>query len=56
MPDGMYFMMGDNRDNSHDSRFWGFVPEKLLIGKAWLVFFSWDYMHHVRWQRIGSKL
>jgi len=57
VPEGKYFMMGDNRDMSDDSRKWGYVPEENLIGKALMVWMSWDSNHHkVRWHRIGTKV
>jgi signal peptidase I len=42
VPEGRYFMMGDNRDNSEDSRFWGFLDRDLIKGKAFVIYFSWD--------------
>ncbi len=51
VPPHHYFMMGDNRDNSLDSRYWGFVPEKDILGKAFIVYFSWNKRYAVRWHR-----
>lgn len=57
VPKGEYFMMGDNRDNSADSRYWGFVPAKDILGKAFVVWFSWNSRtHSVRWDRLGKLL
>lgn len=55
VPKGEYFMMGDNRDSSDDSRYWGFVKTKYFIGKAFLVWLSWDSeTDSVRWHRFGT--
>ncbi|RXK04405.1 signal peptidase I [Halarcobacter bivalviorum] len=52
IPEDEYFMMGDNRDHSNDSRFWGTVNYKYIVGKPWFIYFSWDDNKEVRWERV----
>ena len=60
VPKGHYLMVGDNRDNSDDSRTWGFVPESAFFGQAQFIWMSWnshaDWLHKIRWNRIGDTL
>ena len=64
VPQGNYFVLGDNRDNSLDSRYWGFVPDSLVKGRPFVIYYSYApdtvdafaWLTRIRWQRVGERV
>jgi signal peptidase I len=64
VPEGNYFVLGDNRDNSYDSRYWGFVPDSVVKGQPLVVYYSFErdrvrrapWLTNIRWSRLGERI
>jgi signal peptidase I len=64
VPEKSYFVLGDNRDNSLDSRYWGFVPDSLVKGRPFVIYYSYSpdtvdrfaWLTHIRWNRLGELI
>jgi signal peptidase I len=64
VPNAKYFVLGDNRDNSLDSRYWGFVPDSLVKGRPFVIYYSYApdtvdafaWLTHIRWTRLGERI
>jgi signal peptidase I len=65
VPIGNFFVLGDNRDNSLDSRYWGFVPDSLVKGRPFVIYYSYApdssdrsfaWLTHIRWTRLGERI
>jgi signal peptidase I len=64
VPEGGFFVLGDNRDNSEDSRYWGFVERESIRGRPWIVYYSFEmsperrlpFLREIRWGRIGGRI